>query len=250
MKDCQHPDPECYCRRVGPHFRMACTVSNGRVRFSILKLAGLVGDVCERVNSEVHSDEIGFSGWSCNMEEGERNAWGSLCESVLSSLQQVAMELHVNLTQAAVGKMEINALRYPENCCCGSMSIYEAKIDQFSWRTDRIESLVELAPYKSEEGTDFGEIQRMSVEFAEARNWDAFDTPRNLCMSLLTEIGELAQLVQFNSDKEQPGLSSHCRTRIIHELSDVTIYFVRFCYKLDGRIGPMTICGVSNGSTT
>ena len=55
MKDCQHPDPECYCRRIGLHLRMACRVSNGRVRFSILKLAGLVGDVCERVNSEVHS---------------------------------------------------------------------------------------------------------------------------------------------------------------------------------------------------
>ena len=35
--------------------RMACTVSNERLRSSILKLAGLVGDVCERVNSEVHS---------------------------------------------------------------------------------------------------------------------------------------------------------------------------------------------------
>ena len=69
------------------------------------------------------------------------------------------MELHVDLTQAAVGKMEINALCHPEDCCSGSMSIHEAKIDQFYRRTDRIEYLVELAPYKSEEGTDFGEIQ-------------------------------------------------------------------------------------------
>ena len=66
-------------------------------------------------------------------------------------------------------------------------------------------------------------------EFAIARQWERFDTPRNLILALLSEVGELADLVQWKDDHEDftNNLSPEDLNAISQELADVSIYLMR-----------------------
>ncbi|MEV6226551.1 nucleotide pyrophosphohydrolase [Saccharopolyspora shandongensis] len=67
-------------------------------------------------------------------------------------------------------------------------------------------------------------------EFAEARDWQRFHTPRNLALALAGEVGELVAELQWVSDEE---LAERLRDaalfeRLSDEAADVLIYLVRF----------------------
>jgi dCTP diphosphatase len=67
-------------------------------------------------------------------------------------------------------------------------------------------------------------------QFAQARDWDQFHTPKNLAISLTVEAAELLELFQWSKgssswvDLEDPKL----RARASQELADVLLYLVRF----------------------
>lgn len=71
-------------------------------------------------------------------------------------------------------------------------------------------------------------IQRLR-EFAAARDWEPFHTPKNLVMALSGEVGELTSLFQWLTPEEaakwrdDPTLEAN----VLDEIADVTLYLVR-----------------------
>ncbi len=79
--------------------------------------------------------------------------------------------------------------------------------------------------------------------FATDRLWTRYHTPRNICLALLGEMGELAELFQWEGDSKEEqyiglhGLSETNRDHVKQELADVTIYLIRLA----------DICGIQLG---
>jgi NTP pyrophosphatase (non-canonical NTP hydrolase) len=66
-------------------------------------------------------------------------------------------------------------------------------------------------------------------EFAGARAWEQFHTPKNLAMALAGEVGELVAELQWLTpeEAEQVMADPEAAARMQAELADVTIYLVR-----------------------
>lgn len=68
-------------------------------------------------------------------------------------------------------------------------------------------------------------------DFAAERDWDQFHQPRNLCLALTGEVGEVAECFQWRGDAEcAPGLPAWTAAEKAHlgeELADCLMYLVR-----------------------
>ena len=86
---------------------------------------------------------------------------------------------------------------------------------------------------KSEDS--FSQINELIRHFSELRDWDQFHTPKNLILAATSEMGELAEVLQWKSDDEViEYLSSQSgKDRISEEIADVAIYLIRLCQKSD-----------------
>jgi len=69
-------------------------------------------------------------------------------------------------------------------------------------------------------------------EFAAARDWDQFHSPKNLAMALVCEAGELAAEFQWLSEAQSRAPEAAQLARIRAEAADVLIYLVRLADKL------------------
>lgn len=69
--------------------------------------------------------------------------------------------------------------------------------------------------------------------FARARDWLQFHTPRNLCLALVGEVGELCETLQFKpasaATRGLEGLERDARVHFSEELADCTIYLTALC---------------------
>jgi dCTP diphosphatase len=72
-------------------------------------------------------------------------------------------------------------------------------------------------------------------QFAAARDWERFHSPKNLVMALAGEVGELVAELQWLSEEESALLTSpgDRRNKVVDEVSDVAIYLLRFCDVLE-----------------
>ncbi|CAN0477058.1 unnamed protein product, partial [Hapterophycus canaliculatus] len=74
------------------------------------------------------------------------------------------------------------------------------------------------------------------------REWVNFHTPRNICLALTGEAGELSELFQFREERAclagLPGWTRDERDKLSQELSDVCIYLTRLS----------DLCGVDLGA--
>jgi NTP pyrophosphatase (non-canonical NTP hydrolase) len=66
-------------------------------------------------------------------------------------------------------------------------------------------------------------------DFAAARDWEQFHTPKNLAMALAGEVGELIAELQWLTPDEAARVMAdpEAAARMRSELADVTIYLVR-----------------------
>jgi NTP pyrophosphatase (non-canonical NTP hydrolase) len=73
------------------------------------------------------------------------------------------------------------------------------------------------------------ELTREIREFADARDWQKFHTPKNLAMAIAGEAGELAAEFQWLTPGEsmENSLSRDQRKAIELEIADVQIYLLR-----------------------
>src|SRR5258708_28346894 len=70
-------------------------------------------------------------------------------------------------------------------------------------------------------------------QFARARDWDQFHSPKNLAMALSVEAAELLEHFQWMSEAESAALALEKRAKIREELADVLLYLIRLADKLD-----------------
>lgn len=71
--------------------------------------------------------------------------------------------------------------------------------------------------------SSIGQLQRELRDFADARDWQQFHTPRNLAALISTEAGELLALFRWGQDA-----LSEKRNAVEEELADVMLGVLRF----------------------
>jgi len=76
-------------------------------------------------------------------------------------------------------------------------------------------------------------LRRRLSEFAAARDWDQFHTPKNLAMALIAETAELVEHFQWLSEEQSGRLAPDKLEEVRMELADILIYLVRTADKLD-----------------
>ena len=69
-------------------------------------------------------------------------------------------------------------------------------------------------------------------DFANARDWDQFHSPKNLSMALSAETGELLEIFQWLTEKESNNLPEDKFEAVKNEIGDILIYLLRIADKL------------------
>lgn len=64
-------------------------------------------------------------------------------------------------------------------------------------------------------------------EFARARDWEQFHTPKNLSMALIVEAAELVEHFQWLTPEQSMALEARARHEVAEEIGDVLIYLTR-----------------------
>ncbi len=66
-------------------------------------------------------------------------------------------------------------------------------------------------------------------EFAEARDWAQFHSPKNLVMALSGEVGELNEIFQWmtETDSFKAAASEATASAVREEIADVALYLIR-----------------------
>ncbi|KAJ7979836.1 dCTP pyrophosphatase 1-like [Quillaja saponaria] len=92
---------------------------------------------------------------------------------------------------------------------------------------------------KKIEDISLKELSRKLEEFAKARDWEKYHSPRNLLLAMVGEVGELSEIFQWRGEVDR-GLSNWEESDKEHlgeELSDVLLYLIRLA----------DICGIDLG---
>ena len=71
------------------------------------------------------------------------------------------------------------------------------------------------------------------LRFAQERDWEQFQSPKNLAMALAGEVGELLEHFQWLTEAQSASLSPDKRRAVSHELADILTYLVRLAQRLD-----------------
>ena len=73
------------------------------------------------------------------------------------------------------------------------------------------------------------DLQRQLRDFVAERDWDQFQTPKNLVMALTGEVGELTEIFQWLTAEESRGvLADQAQAgRVREEIADVFAYLLR-----------------------
>ncbi len=76
---------------------------------------------------------------------------------------------------------------------------------------------------------DITAIQKRLCDFAEARNWQQFHSPKNLTMALAAETAELLEIFQWLTEEQSKNIteSEKDMSLIKQEIADVFIYLAR-----------------------
>jgi HAD superfamily hydrolase (TIGR01509 family) len=150
---------------------------------------------------------------------------------MLRQILRTAKSCQVDLGDACISKIEINKMKYPANLCRGKAGKYTAYtaatgIDKKTWQNSQGTAVMS-------KNISFEEVRDDVRDFVAARDWEKFHTPRNICLALIGELGELAELFQWKGDVQDPvfvGLStftSEESDKVKQELADVAVYAIR-----------------------
>jgi NTP pyrophosphatase (non-canonical NTP hydrolase) len=82
---------------------------------------------------------------------------------------------------------------------------------------------------------DITELTKRLRDFAAARDWEQFHTPKNLVMALAGEAGELLAEFQWLTPEEAAGIMADPRAahQVRSEIADVLLYLTRLADVLD-----------------
>jgi NTP pyrophosphatase (non-canonical NTP hydrolase) len=79
------------------------------------------------------------------------------------------------------------------------------------------------------------DITKKLADFAAARDWDQFHSPKNLSMGLAAEAAELLEIFQWLTEEQSRGIINDEKEirHVREEIADVFIYLVRLADKLN-----------------
>ena len=70
-------------------------------------------------------------------------------------------------------------------------------------------------------------------DFAAARDWEQFHSPKNLAMALSVEAGELLEAFQWLTEEQSRNLDARAKAAVSDEIADVLLYLIRLGDQLD-----------------
>ena len=84
---------------------------------------------------------------------------------------------------------------------------------------------------REDDGLDVAGLQRRLAEFAAARGWEPYHTPKNLAVALSVEASELVEIFQWLTPEESVRVMDDPDTahRVTDEIADVLAYLLQLC---------------------
>ena len=79
----------------------------------------------------------------------------------------------------------------------------------------------------------FEEINRELRQFAIDRDWEQFQSPKNVATALIVEAAELVEHFQWLTEDQSYQLSEEKLKAVSHEMADVMIYLMRLSDRLN-----------------
>ena len=77
------------------------------------------------------------------------------------------------------------------------------------------------------------DIKHRLRKFVAERDWQQFNTPKNLSMALIAEAGELVEHFQWLTDEQSKNLDGDQLKAVSHELADIFVYLLRLADELN-----------------
>ena len=74
---------------------------------------------------------------------------------------------------------------------------------------------------------DLSSLRDRLRDFAAARNWNQFHSPKNLAIAISVEAGELLEHFQWIEDNESHAVPADKMPKIKEEMADVMLYLIR-----------------------
>lgn len=81
--------------------------------------------------------------------------------------------------------------------------------------------------------TDLNTLKQRLSDFADARDWNQFHSPKNLSMALSAEVAEIIEHFQWLTEEQSKNLPKNKLKEVATELADTLIYLIRLADKLD-----------------
>jgi len=85
---------------------------------------------------------------------------------------------------------------------------------------------------QEKDSLDFQVMQTRLREFAQARDWEQFHSPKNLSMALIVEAAELVEHFQWLTEPQSTSLPADKLQQVAYELADIFIYTLRLADRL------------------
>lgn len=97
---------------------------------------------------------------------------------------------------------------------------------------------------------DINLIKKKLQEFATCREWNKFHSPKNICMALTSEVGELSEIFQWLTEKESMEIDKNPKqyNMVKEELADVILYSILISLKLKINIAEAVFDKMSKNS--
>ncbi|MBV2092119.1 MAG: nucleotide pyrophosphohydrolase [Candidatus Thiodiazotropha sp. (ex Ctena orbiculata)] len=76
-------------------------------------------------------------------------------------------------------------------------------------------------------------LNKRLKQFAQARDWEQFHSPKNLTMALIAECAELVEHFQWLTEEQSMNLPDEKHQQVTMEMADILIYLVRCAERLD-----------------
>lgn len=74
---------------------------------------------------------------------------------------------------------------------------------------------------------DIENLQQRLRDFAAARQWQPYQTPKNLAMAMVVEAAELVEIFQWLTPEESQNLDAARREHLGEEIADVLLYLLQ-----------------------
>jgi len=76
-------------------------------------------------------------------------------------------------------------------------------------------------------GKEMEDLLKSHKSFTKERNWDSFQSPKNLCMALSVETAELMEIFTWLSERQSYSLSDDQFEAASDEIADIFLYLLR-----------------------